>query len=566
MSGKVDTRASANNRLSELEAEIASLKPIQDKTDRYKTLIERLSRTDHRLCIAFSEKALEFANREGLPDLRYEIISRVAYCEIQMGNPDVAISLCEKEIAQIPDFSHEVSRAMLLDRIAFALYSKTEFTTALEYIYRAIEINEKHQQQENLGSNYQLLGIILLSAGERDKALKSFKTALEIFSEIGDDNGLSSSYNNIGVFYRNAEEFETALEYFKKAMFYSKKADIESAPIYDNYGICYRGLGKFEEALEAQYRALELREKIGDKRPIASTYVFIGEIYRDMKQYDRAIEYMKKGYDLAVKINWQNSILRASQELVRVYELIGNYKKALEYYKIFHDAESTFVDAELKEKVNEMNIRFETERKEREAEIYRLKNVELTQAKERIEEQHIELEKAYQKLEQISRVDPLTGIWNRRYFTELVQDECFRSERSGKPFSIGICDIDFFKKVNDQYGHECGDQVLVEITKLIRNSIRKQDIVARWGGEEFILLFPETDEKGALVVAEKLRVKIEEYATNYRDANIGVTVCFGVSESDTDFDIDRYIRNADRAMYHAKDAGRNRSYAYSDLD
>ncbi len=555
-----------NVTLEELMAEVASMKTVHEKADKFIEIMIPLSRIDQKLCVDFAKKAIEFADKEDLIDLRIDAISRIAYSKIVMGDLDETIQLCEGEISKLNGENQEILKAILYDRIAYAYYRKTEFTTALEYIYRGIDINEKHQQRENLGSNYQLLGIILLSTGERDKAMKSFKTALDIFSEIGDDNGLSSSYNNIGVFYRDKEEYEVALDYFKKALFHSTKAGVESAPIQDNFGICYRGLGDYEKALEAQYKALELREKSGDERAIASTLVFIGEIYRDMGQYDRAIEYMKKGYDLAVKINWQNSILRASQELVRVYQLIGDFEKALEYHKIFHDAESSYIDAELREKVREMNIKFETERKEKEAEIYRLKNVELTQAKERIEEQHIELEKAYQKLEQISRIDPLTGIWNRRYFTELVQEECNRSERSGKPFSIGICDIDFFKKVNDRYGHECGDRVLVEITRLIRDSIRKQDVVARWGGEEFILLFPETDEKGALVVAEKLRVKIEEYATNYRDADVAVTICFGVSESDADYDIDRYIRNADRAMYHAKDRGRNRSYAYSDLD
>lgn len=178
-------------------------------------------------------------------------------------------------------------------------------------------------------------------------------------------------------------------------------------------------------------------------------------------------------------------------------------------------------------------------------------------ANEQIEKQKKELSIAYKKMEMLARTDPLTQLSNRRDFLEKFQHEIIRFERSGKPFSVVLGDIDDFKSVNDRYGHDCGDLVLVAIAQIFKSMIRKQDTVGRWGGEEFILLLPEAPSKGGETVAEGIRKRIAGEAFSYKEHQLSITITFGVCEYNSAMDIDTCVKRADEALYAGKHKGKN---------
>lgn len=178
-------------------------------------------------------------------------------------------------------------------------------------------------------------------------------------------------------------------------------------------------------------------------------------------------------------------------------------------------------------------------------------------ANEQIEKHRAELSVAYEKLDLIARTDPLTGLSNRRDFLERFEHEIARFERNKKPFSLVLGDIDDFKMLNDRYGHDCGDYVLVQLAVLLRESVRKQDAVARWGGEEFILLLPEAPLDGGIVAAEAIRQKIASESYRYNDHRLAITMTFGVSEFNGTKNIDAAIKSADEALYSGKVRGKN---------
>ncbi len=164
-----------------------------------------------------------------------------------------------------------------------------------------------------------------------------------------------------------------------------------------------------------------------------------------------------------------------------------------------------------------------------------------------------------QKLVELNTEDGLTGIYNRRYLEKKIEEEFARHQRYARPFSVVMADIDFFKKINDTYGHQCGDFVLQEFTKTISASIRKVDIFARYGGEEFCLLLPETPGKAAELVAENLRDIVEKSSYRYGDTDIRFTVSLGISElSDGVESAKELLTRADMALYKAKKSGRNK--------
>jgi len=170
------------------------------------------------------------------------------------------------------------------------------------------------------------------------------------------------------------------------------------------------------------------------------------------------------------------------------------------------------------------------------------------------------------ELKKLASIDPLTHLYNRRYFSNTAKHILHLAKREKKNLSLLMIDIDKFKNVNDKYGHKSGDNVLVRFSKILKKYSRKSDVSCRFGGEEFILLLPQTDVGGALVIAQKLRVAIEELKIPLEDGNIlNFTISIGISQVDlrNDEDIEAVIRRADEALYDAKNSGRNRVCEYN---
>jgi diguanylate cyclase (GGDEF)-like protein len=157
------------------------------------------------------------------------------------------------------------------------------------------------------------------------------------------------------------------------------------------------------------------------------------------------------------------------------------------------------------------------------------------------------------------RQDSLTGILNRRGMIEKLSNQLGRAKRYHEPFSIILVDIDLFKHINDDYGHQAGDQVLIAVAEQLKNDLREEDFCGRWGGEEFLICLPHTAVKGAKTVAEKLRTSVAELEIKHEHHTLQVTISLGITGYDDTCDLDDLVRIADNAMYRAKQEGRNRS-------
>jgi diguanylate cyclase (GGDEF)-like protein len=164
---------------------------------------------------------------------------------------------------------------------------------------------------------------------------------------------------------------------------------------------------------------------------------------------------------------------------------------------------------------------------------------------------------AHNELKKVSSTDFLTNLPNRRAFIEQLESQIKIVKRTKQPLSIAMGDIDHFKQFNDVHGHECGDYVLQQVAKIYRKNIREQDIVARWGGEEFIFLFFNTPAAGAKIALNKIRVKLEQTELNYQDKVIQVSSTFGAAVFELHQDFEDTINNADAALYEGKEDGRN---------
>ena len=173
----------------------------------------------------------------------------------------------------------------------------------------------------------------------------------------------------------------------------------------------------------------------------------------------------------------------------------------------------------------------------------------------------LQLQDLQKELKLLASTDSMTKLFNRRYFTKISKTLLDLAKRNKTDSSIIMLDIDKFKKINDTYGHQTGDDVIIAFSKILQKSCRKSDIICRWGGEEFIIFLPQTNIDGALIIADKIRVVAENSVhKSLYNQEVKFTISAGISliENNKDGNIEAPINRADEALYMAKESGRNR--------
>jgi len=171
------------------------------------------------------------------------------------------------------------------------------------------------------------------------------------------------------------------------------------------------------------------------------------------------------------------------------------------------------------------------------------------------------LEKINNELYQMATTDPMTGLYNRRYVLEQLNILNYNFERYGNNFSVMIMDLDYFKKINDTYGHDAGDRVIIDFANRVKSAVRKTDFVGRFGGEELIVILQNIDEENLFNITRKILNNIRGSSINYNGIHINYTASIGVKFCSSYYpSIDEYIKRADNLLYMAKENGKNRAY------
>lgn len=277
--------------------------------------------------------------------------------------------------------------------------------------------------------------------------------------------------------------------------------------------------------------------------PISNKLIFHSYFYPSINLYNHVEELfisLKNGSGVAIPF-LMNARQYEKEEIKRIDCILVQMKKRIDY---------------------ELELR-STKRKMEEA--YLEKNAalaKLEQIYKEIEKEQTELMAMNSSLVEISYTDKLTGIKNRRFFQEKLEEHIHLFHYEEKPFSLLIIDIDYFKKVNDTYGHQVGDIVLMKLANILQNFVRPDDIVARFGGEEFTIILSNTSSSEAKQLAEQLNLVVEQ--GEWGEIG-GLTISIGIAtitEQDTETSI---ILNADQALYASKENGRNRATHFSAL-
>jgi diguanylate cyclase (GGDEF)-like protein len=484
--------------------------------------------------------------------------------------------------------SHE---SIFIESIRFFLNS--DYELALPYILSALERFKKNNDHENYLSGSNLLVRIYEQCGTFPQKIEGINFVFELFKKVNITPGLAKAYAAVGRLYFLLEDYSQALVYLNKSLelntflnnspglaesnqfladVYLSLNDInqalsfaKSAIKYCNVGTdmcqkaaCYITLGDvlFNSArIASADRQYQQAVQIADAIP--NPYLKINGIYRSgmismaQNRIEEATIYFLDGFSLGTKYKTHLMLKKFNMALAQANKINNNYKMAVDHYEAYLLLSKQDTTNGIANQLRNLETAYKIES-------YSLRNLQL---KEEIQQRS----KTQAELEVLATTDPLTGLYNRRHFFTLAEHWCDLANEMPIQISAMMIDIDHFKNVNDKYGHPAGDFVLERITKTIQNALRTDDILCRYGGEEFGLLLPNTSLHSANQVAERIRKTVSDLLINYQDDEIRVTISIGIAdlENSPKHSVMGLLGHADQALYTAKHKGRNCTAIYS---
>jgi diguanylate cyclase (GGDEF)-like protein len=487
-----------------------------------------------------------------------------------------------------------------LNNIAFQEHRKGDFQKAVELALCGLHLAETIGYSAAESSSYNALGNAYDRLGDYLSAIQAHQQAIRIRQEIGDQYGEACSLNNLGNVYIQLEEWDTAIAQHEKAFIiseiigYTKQTGVSLG----NIALAYQAQNDFSNALLYHYESLEIKNRIGDRQGTANTLGNLGNLLLETEAYAEAEPVLEQALALNREISDRHSeahcllglgklysqwhdpernpdgpkrfagYLEAALHLAREngsreveylthevlaqgYKAVGNFECALQHWEAFYKIRKSLFTAEMAEQTRKLQVQHEVEQTKKEAEIHRLRTIELTAALS-------EADRLREIAERLAREDVLTGLLTRRYGEERFAEAFLQAQRYRRPLSIVLADVDHFKRINDTFSHQTGDCVLRTVARLFREACRTSDTIARFGGEEFLFVLPETDKSEATAVCERIRASVENFPWSKIAPNLQVTISMGISD---DLHVplhERMLSAADALLYTAKNSGRNR--------
>ncbi|GAB7226688.1 diguanylate cyclase [Vibrio rotiferianus] len=487
-------------------------------------------------------------------------------------------------------------------------------------IQLAIKIAERDRLHSLLPKLYNIAGALSNATNQLVDAQRYFLDGLNIANQINQEAYKGTIYNNLGLLYLHIDSWDRALEFIQKAqqVYLARHARGDKAKglqvMYLNEAHIYNRQGKVDLARQAyeeskkyykptstnlRYHLIQLKGKADlllleenytdalkatqqcVTLPSAADYpVEYGQCYLIMSKSqlalglpDQAMKSAAASLAAFESIKHERWIIRVAEQKAKIFEKLGEYEEALNTYKHF----SINRKKQLLGKVYDLEQAFATEHIQRERDLLevekRLAESELDQEKLRFQiaifwiaisavvlafavSRVLVTQRKNQELQQLSLLDPLTQLHNRRYYYDQIDHPHQLDAQT--PYRVVLFDIDNFKKVNDVHGHEAGDRILEGFSERLRLHLRSQELLIRWGGEEFLMLLKSTDDLPKRL--EAIRQHIDDVLFEAEEENLHITTSIGVSHGgliETFTYNDEYFRRADKSLYEAKRNGKN---------
>jgi len=537
-------------KIETLDSKLAAAETTQQKIDILNALAWELRDVDIRRGSEIAQSAYHLAQSEqysqGIAD---SLINQSQYL---FTNFVLAISNALKALTIFEQLNDQAGQCRAFFTLSWAQWSIDNFGEAIEAGQKALKLAREIGDRELEATTLNNLGLTYKRAGNYELSFSVYAKALSIYRELGHTRNVGKVLTNTALAYSAQGNFATALGYACECL----ESNIDSPSIrgynYLALGQIHAGLQQFDQALIYLPQALSIAREHALEALSLAALQFTGQVHLESKNAEQAIAFLEQALIVGQGIHSNLFLFRCHESLAQIYESQANPLLALAHYKQFHQIKETVFNENDTKQRQVLEIYHQTEIARREAEIYQLRNVQL-------EQEISERKKAEQKLEQQATTDELTGIANRRHFLAVASRELKRSERLKRPLSLALIDIDYFKTINDSYGHAAGDHALILVAKTMHSNIREIDFLARIGGDEFALLVPEADLFTAKSVLERVRLTLSAQPIGLNGIPLKITISVGISSTDhVQYDFDSLSSSADKALYQSKQTGRNR--------
>jgi len=511
--------------------------------------------------------------------------------------------------------------ALCLQRHGEESFAAQDYARSLDYFLQAESLYDILEDQGGQAEALNSIGTSYFMLEDYHQAIQFYLQAFRLRETLGDLKGVACSLNNIGNTYGMFEDFENSVRYYEKCLPVCREngqTGLESVCLA-NLAKSLTGLGRLTEAVLAGKGALSLARKLKNARKQCHASLTIGCTYEKDRKYTKAISWFTKAKTLALEFDIpnigceaqlglgnaylslaqmpeaRNALILAEEaaaalslkrirsqalsSLSQLSEQEGDPVAALSYHKQFYTLEKQLSHEVSEKRSQALMMQMEVEKVLKEAQIHRYINTELTtlnaaledanrtlqvQAK-LLESQGEELRAQAKEMQRQANEDGLTGLANRRHLEGWLAAKFHNSRLIDSPLTVVMADVDHFKQINDRFGHQIGDEVLMSVGLMFRQACRVTDLAARYGGEEFVLALPETDALAASVVCERLRQTVEGYFWQSIHPDLSVTISLGLSDDPYAASHERLLALADAQLYDAKKAGRNRISLYPAL-
>jgi len=537
------------------------LNHVDDPLERVRVLTElckELLNSNLALALRYGEEARALSEAHGFEAELLEALTWLGWCHYTSGDYRLALETLERALGEEKEKPGKPSEQHLRAQHALAcVYERLgDFQGALALYQVVLEHTDPQAQPREYGDNLNSVAIVYMELSDHLEGMRYFRESLEHYRQAKAWTRLANTSANLGVALKKHDgdpleaekRFLDALEVFENS---EGKFEAQVATTLMNLGSLYVMVGRLPEALPVLERALTLTRDLGLKMVEAFVHQKYGKLYLLENKLEAAETSFLEALVLFGFVGHARGEMEVREDLAQLYRQQGKFEAAFHELEALHTLERKHFDESSNKRLRQLQARFEVDKERREAEIERLKTVEL-------ENLLREKSQLVQQLEQLSITDGLTGLYNRRYLDSEASRLYGEARTGAGPLCISLADIDFFKRVNDSFGHAIGDEVLRRIATLYRENTRANDFVARYGGEEFALVMPVTKLEEALEVCERVRTAVENFDWSGIHPNLKVTLSLGVCWALELGSHEKMLQDADHWLYQAKHEGKNR--------
>jgi diguanylate cyclase (GGDEF)-like protein len=449
--------------------------------------------------------------------------------------------------------------------LGYTYNSLGDFPDGIEWLELALTNSKIHNRPLGIFTSLSNIRDAEMKLGHFEQALKYGEESLLLAKELNSDYRIANEQAELGITHiklgqknfditpkESIERFKTGLDLLRQARETSKQNPTYGfeVDVLNAQTVALAELSQIEDAFEVSDLAIEAAKHNDNPATTADSEKTRGWLYLKTGQVAKSLIHYEKALEIYGAIGKKDEIANTHRELAKVCKASGQFAEALDHLEKFYALDAQLKSDAAERRAQALAAKLDLEKARHDAEMHRVRSEELAALNLQLQDQAVLLEK-------LAREDELTGLANRRKLEEFAIQAFADSRKHSTSLCMAIADLDFFKGVNDRFGHATGDDVMRVLGAILRQHCPEGALAARFGGEEFVLILPNTGAKEAFVLCENLRVDLEHYDWKQLHPKLAVTISLGISDSKDVATHERLLSQADLFLYEAKNSGRN---------